>query len=71
MKRTFIVSGSVTVSCYTKVEAENIEEAKEIAETRGLSNLCHMPFEDGEDESWHIEMDGEPIVEVVEEDEKR
>jgi|TARA_R110000851_G_scaffold226338_1_gene379028 hypothetical protein len=34
--KKFNLSGTVTISIYTEVEAENLEEAKEIAESRRI-----------------------------------
>lgn len=59
---TFTVSGTVTVSCWTVVEAATETEAKEIAAEREVAGLCHMPFDAPDDEAWHIETDGDPTV---------
>ena len=58
----FNINGRVTVSCFTTVEANTEEEAREIAAGRGLAGLCHMPFDAESDEAWHLDTDGEPEV---------
>lgn len=50
-----------TVSCWTEVEANSAEEAKEIAESRDLAGLCHMPYTGEVDEEWHFDNDGSPL----------
>lgn len=55
----FQVSGLVTVSCYTVVEADSKEEALDIAKNRDIANLCHGPHIEDIDECFHIETDGE------------
>ena len=63
------VAGTVTISCYTVVEADSPDEAREIAEQRGVCSLGD-PGQHGDydDEVWvHSgEMDGQPDVERVE-----
>ena len=54
-------SAGVTVSCYTEVEADSLEEAKEIAEYRELAGLCHQPFSSEINEEWHFDSDGCPF----------
>jgi hypothetical protein len=56
----FTVNGTVTVSCWTVVEAASEEEAKKIASGREVAGLCNMPFDAEDDEAWHIDTDGEP-----------
>lgn len=58
--KKFNVSGIVGVSCYTIVEAETAEEAKEIAEDRDMANLCHNALSPDCDDSWHLDTDGTP-----------
>ena len=54
------ISGQMTVSCWTEVEANSEEEAIEIAQERDPANLCHLPFSEESDEAWHFDNDGEP-----------
>lgn len=59
--REFILSAKVTISIYTKVEAETIEEAIEIArEERQMMSIVSSGG-DAEDSNWMCdELDGEP-----------
>lgn len=68
------VRALVTISVWTDVEANNEEEANELAEERPLQGLCHQcgsaRFKEGERE-WRTsgELDGTPkelIVDVAE-----
>lgn len=59
MKYKFIATA--TVSCWTEVEADSLEEAKEIAGDRDLSSLCYVPFSGTIDEEWHFDNDGCPF----------
>lgn len=65
MKFTF--SGMVTVSLYTEVEADSLQEALEIAEQRGIQGLCHQCSGRDHDTQWSLtgELDGE-VVEIRE-----
>ena len=59
--KEFLISAKVTVSVYTKVEAETLEEAIKIANDRTpmaiVADGC-----DNEDENWMLdEVDGEPF----------
>lgn len=57
--KTYKVSGTVTVSCWTEVEASSEEEAMKIAYRRELAGFSI----DGSypvDECWHIDADGTP-----------
>ena len=56
----FNFTASVTVSCWTEVEAETLEEAKKEAKKRPLARLCYAPFSGEVDKYWHFENDGEP-----------
>lgn len=56
----YMVHATVTVSCWTEVEADSKEDALKIAEERELGDLCHQPFTAGPDECWHIDTDGTP-----------
>ncbi len=58
-KMKYTVSGLVTVSCHTVVEAESAEEAMEIAERRDVASLCYGPYVEDIDEAFHISTDGE------------
>lgn len=63
------VYGMVTISCWTYVEADSPEQAKEIADERNMTTLCHQPFSSDGTEDWIIdELDGIPEIEGVEED---
>jgi hypothetical protein len=53
------VSGLVTVSCTTVVEAKNEKEALEMAQQRDIASLCHGPYIEDIDECFHIETDGD------------
>lgn len=54
------VSGLVTVSCNTTVEADSKEEALEIGKKRALADLCHNPHVEDADECFQMEADGSP-----------
>lgn len=56
----YTINGTVTVSCFTTVDADSEEEARAIAKARPLAELCHMPFSDDHDEAWHLDTDGDP-----------
>jgi hypothetical protein len=58
---TFHLRAAATVSCYTEVEADSIEEAIEIAENRELAGLCAYPFTGDISEEWYFESDGVPF----------
>lgn len=63
--KTFKLTGIVTISVYTEVEAETLEEAIEIAEERGIERSEHNP-EQQVKEAWvSEEYDGE-VVEIKE-----
>lgn len=53
------ISGQVTVSCWTEVEAESEEEAKRIASERTLAEH-HIDGCNEIDECWHFDNDGTP-----------
>ena len=55
----YLVSGVVTVSCNTVVEAKSKKKALEITRCRDLADLCHRPYVEDFDESFHIETDGD------------
>lgn len=57
--RTFTVYGSVTVSCWTEVDAPNEEEAIRLAGMRGMADF-HIDGSSPVDETWHMENDGTP-----------
>jgi len=65
----YVVHGMVTVSCWTHVEADSPEEAREIAEARELADLCHGPFDVPCDEAFHFTGDGTAYALCVEEGE--
>jgi len=56
-----VVSGLVTVSCWTDVEAQDAAAALSIAAGRELSELCDRPFSADAHESFHFEADGTPF----------
>lgn len=64
MKYTII--GTLTISCWTEVEAGTEKEALEIAETRGVSTIGYGALTSEVDEEFHFEGDGEPYDLVVE-----
>ncbi len=55
----FKISATVTVSCWTEVEASTEEEAKHIAARRTLAE-SHIDGSYPVDECWHFDTDGEP-----------
>ena len=55
----FNISGTVTVSCWTEVEADTEAEAIVIAGRRSVANV-HIDGSSPVDECWHIDVDGEP-----------
>jgi len=57
----FKFNASATVSCFTEIEAETLEEALEIASDRDLAGLVHSPHTSSLKESWHFENDGTPF----------
>lgn len=57
--KTFKISGLVTVSCYTEVEAESAAAALEIAASRQIADF-HIDGSYTIDECFHIEADGTP-----------
>lgn len=63
---TFKISGLVTVSCYTEVEADNAEEALSIATNREIADI-HIDGTYTVDECFHIEPDGAPYELRIEE----
>jgi hypothetical protein len=57
----YLISAKVTVSVYTKVEAETLEEAIEIAKDRTPMSVTSNGG-DNEEENWMLdEIDGEPF----------
>ena len=56
----YIISGHMTVSCWTEVEADTKKEALLEAENREAGGLCHNAIYPGHDECWHFDIDGEP-----------
>ena len=54
-------SAGATISCYTEVEADTLEEAQEIAKYRELASLCHKPCCGEVTEDWHFDNDGCPV----------
>lgn len=57
----FKLCGHLTVSCWTEVEAETLEEAMKIAEFRHVANLPYGPFSTSVNTSWHYGSDGIPF----------
>ena len=59
--KEFLISPKVTISVYTKVEAETLEEAIEIANDRTPMAIVANGG-DNEHENWMVdEIDGEPF----------
>jgi len=58
--KKYTVSGLLTVSAYTVVEAETEKEAVAIAEEREVGSLCYGAISTPDDECWHFEGDGMP-----------
>ena len=59
------VNGTITVSCWTEVEANSPEEAIEIANARPMADVLidgGYPI----DECWHLDSDGTPEITTVE-----
>lgn len=56
---TYIVSGTITVSCWTLVEADSEEEAVKIASGR---EIAQFQIDDSNEDSefFHIDSDGTP-----------
>lgn len=55
----YTVSGTVTVSCWTQVEAKDEAEALRIARKRDVSQI-HIDHSYPADEFWHLDSDGMP-----------
>lgn len=68
-KKRWLISGHLTVSILTEVEASTLEEAKKIAQKRDVQGLCSVCSTGDEKVEWSLngELDGEP--EVVEDPE--
>ena len=59
--KEYFISAKVTVSIYTKVQAETLEEAIEIAKDRTPMSIIADGY-DHEGENWMLdEIDGEPF----------
>lgn len=62
-KKRWLVTGEVTISVHTIVEAETEVEAKLLADNRMMPSLCHhCGNDDGNTEEWRTsgELDGAP-----------
>lgn len=59
--KEYKISGAITVSCFTKVEANSPEEALEIAKKRRVADITINAFDQEEDEAWNFDSDGEPF----------
>lgn len=61
---TYWVSGQVTISVSTRVEAKSKKEAKKLAADRGLVNLCRQCADGDPDDEWVTsgELDGIPSI---------
>lgn len=56
----FNLTANVTISMYTTVEAETLEQAIEIAKERDLMSIAHDGY-DKQEETWMAdEIDGQP-----------
>lgn len=58
--RRYIVTGEVTISVHTEVEARSAKEARELADEHGVMSLCHSCSAESCDEQWVTsgELDG-------------
>lgn len=66
--KTWEVSGTVTISIFTRVEAETEEDARAIAEGRECGSMAIHAFTETEHTAWITgELDGIPRVERVRE----
>lgn len=63
--KNFKLTARVTISVYTEVEAETLEEAIKIAEDRDLMPIVHSGGEKAEDTWMCDELDG--VAEDIEE----
>lgn len=61
------ITGIVSVSCYTEVEADTPEEALRIAMRRPLADI-HIDGGNDVTECFHIDNDGEPTQLRIEEE---
>lgn len=63
----YLVTGTVTISCFVEVDAESEEQARELANRAGMQTLCGS-CSYGEPDTWNTsgELDGTPTIEVVE-----
>jgi hypothetical protein len=59
--KRYYITGTLSVTCYTEVEANSPEEALEIARERRVAGLCNNPFDGDSSESWNFDSDGEPF----------
>lgn len=59
MIKTFKFAGKVTISVYTTVEAETLEDALEIANEKALMDITHTGGATEETEWMADELDGE------------
>ena len=64
----YLVSGHITISVYTEVEASSVAMAKGKAAERGMLSLCHQCAGGEPSEEWVTsgELDGEPGITGVE-----
>ncbi|MFA5943230.1 MAG: hypothetical protein WC876_02050 [Candidatus Thermoplasmatota archaeon] len=63
MSKTYVVEALVTISTFTRIEADSPGEAMDAALERPMRGLCHHCGGDREqDEAWVTsgELDGEP-----------
>lgn len=65
--KTYKISGRVTVSCWTEVEAEDEAQALRIAAMRDIADV-HIDGSFEESEYFHIDTDGSPEGLRVEDD---
>ena len=63
----FMIAGRMTVSCWTKVQADSEEQALQIAASRFVAE-AHIDGSYPVDQAWHHDCDGTPYELRVEKD---
>lgn len=61
MKKWRLVA-TATITLITDVEADSVEDAREIADKRGIQSVCHKCSGKNREHVWSLtgELDGEP-----------